>query len=86
MRAWACACVPGRARAWQVGGLDLKDDDFRWVTSKLCAAVGRDCPVVSVLEGGYGCWDQAADTYDRATLASGCAAHVSALCAHARGR
>ena len=67
-----------------VGGLDLTDDDFRWVTSKLCGAVGKGCPVVSVLEGGYGTWDDGEQTYNRATLASGCAAHVSALCAHVR--
>lgn len=67
-----------------VEGLDLTDEDFRWVTTRLCAAVGSKCPVVSVLEGGYGTWDAKAQTYDRSTLASGCAAHVSALCAHVR--
>ena len=67
-----------------VGGLDLSDEDFRWVTQKLCNAVGKTCPVVSVLEGGYGTYDASKNTYNRATLASGCAAHVSALCAHAR--
>ena len=69
-----------------VGGLDLTDEDFRWVTKKLCAAIGKSCPVVSVLEGGYGTWDRKIGTYDRATLASGAAAHVSALAAHVRGR
>ena len=68
-----------------VGGLDLTDDDFRWVTSRLCSTVGRDCAIVSVLEGGYGTWDDASGKYDRTSLASGCAAHVSALSAHARG-
>ena len=67
-----------------VGGLDLTDEDFKWVTQRLCAAVGPECPVVSVLEGGYGTWEAAIDTYNRATLASGCAAHVAALCAHSR--
>ena len=67
-----------------VMGLDLTDDDFRWVTKKLCAAVGPRGAVVSVLEGGYGTFDEALDTYDRETLASGCAAHVSALAAYAR--
>jgi acetoin utilization deacetylase AcuC-like enzyme len=67
-----------------VGGLDLTDDDFRWVTTRLCAAVGPDCSVVSVLEGGYGTFDEERGAYDRKTLASGAAAHVSALCAHAR--
>ena len=46
-----------------VGGLDLLDDDFRWITTRLCAAVGVDCPVVSVLEGGYGTWDAEEATY-----------------------
>ena len=48
-----------------VEGLDLTDEDFRWVTTRLCAAVGSKCPVVSVLEGGYGTWDAKAQTYDR---------------------
>jgi hypothetical protein len=47
-----------------VGGLDLLDDDFRWITTRLCAAVGVECPVVSVLEGGYGTWDAGEATYD----------------------
>ena len=60
-----------------VGGLDLTDDDFRWVTTRLCATVGKSCGVVSVLEGGYGTWDADEGKFDRSSLASGCAAHVS---------
>ena len=64
----------------EVGGLDLTDDDFRWVTELVCERVGRDkCAVVSVLEGGYGAWDEGRGAYDRAGLARGCAAHVAAL-------
>ena len=68
-----------------VGGLDLSDNDYIWMTKKMCAAVGPKCAIVSVLEGGYGCWDDALGTYNRESLASGCQAHVSALAAHARG-
>ena len=67
-----------------VGGLDLTDDDFRWVTRKMLETTGPQCPCVSVLEGGYGCWSEELGTYDRTTLASGAAAHVSALARHAR--
>ena len=65
-----------------MAGLDLRPDDFEWATQRLCAAAR--CPVVSVLEGGYGAWDDAAGAYDRASLARGCAAHARALIAHAR--
>ena len=37
-----------------MGGLDLKRDDFRWVTAQLCGAAcgtNKACAVVSVLEG-----------------------------------
>ena len=68
----------------EVGGLDLSSDDFRWVTARLCAAVGPLCPIVSVLEGGYGAWDHDESAYDRSCLVQGCAAHVQALVAHAR--
>jgi acetoin utilization deacetylase AcuC-like enzyme len=68
----------------EVGGLDLSSDDFRWVTARLCAAVGPRCPIVSVLEGGYGAWDHDESSYDRSCLVQGCAAHVQALVAHSR--
>ena len=68
-----------------VGGLDLKRDDFRWVTAQLCGAVRKACAVVSVLEGGYGTLGEMG-TYNRNTLSSGCVAHVEALCNHARTR
>ena len=41
-----------------LGGLRLDADDFDRVTARLCAvaaALPHRCPVVSVLEGGYGC-------------------------------
>ena len=69
-----------------VGGLDLTDNDYIWVTKKLCAAVGNRCPVVSVLEGGYGCWDSSLGGFNRESLVSGCQAHVSTLAAHTRGK
>ena len=68
-----------------MGGLDLKRDDFRWVTSQLCGAVGKACAIVSVLEGGYGTL-KGEEVWNRATLSGGCVAHVEALCNHARAR
>jgi len=47
--------------------LNLNDDDFGWVTGALRSAT--DCPVVSVLEGGY----------DLRALARSVAAHLDAL-------
>tara|TARA_B100000780_G_C20907077_1_gene361061 strand:- start:306 stop:557 length:252 start_codon:yes stop_codon:yes gene_type:complete len=72
-----------------VGGLDLKRDDFRWVTAQLCGAAcgtNKACAVVSVLEGGYGTFKEEMGAYNRNTLSSGCVAHVEALCNHARTR
>ena len=69
-----------------IGGLDLTDDDFHWVTTRVCESLSDTCAVVSVLEGGYGAWDESAGAYDRASLASGCAAHVRALAEHSRAR
>ena len=63
-------------------GLDLEPVDYEWATQRLCAA-GVGARVVSVLEGGYGCWDEAAGRYNRRTLADACAAHARALLAHA---
>ena len=34
----------------------------------MAITLGRSCAVVSVLEGGYGTWDDELGTYDRATL------------------
>lgn len=38
-----------------LAGLELQDDDFAWVTERLCDLAGEFCGgrVVSVLEGGY---------------------------------
>ena len=36
-------------------------------------------PIVSVLEGGYGRYDEHRDLYDRKSLATTAAAHVQAL-------
>lgn len=54
-----------------VGGLDLTEDDFAWVTGKLLEVADRHAKgrVVSVLEGGY----------DLRALASSTAAHVKVL-------
>ena len=54
-----------------LAGLNLKDDDFRWITDELVriAEAGCDGRIVSILEGGY----------SLEGLASGCAAHVRAL-------
>ncbi len=51
--------------------LDWRPDDFAWVTHRLMEVADRRCGgrIVSLLEGGY----------DRAGLATGAAAHVSAL-------
>jgi len=54
-----------------LGGLDLAEPDFAWVTLKLLEQAEKSCEgrVVSVLEGGY----------DLAALASSTAVHVQAL-------
>ena len=54
-----------------LAGLNLKDDDFRWITDELVriAEAGCDGRIVSILEGGY--------SLDG--LASGSAAHVRSL-------
>jgi acetoin utilization deacetylase AcuC-like enzyme len=51
--------------------LDWRPEDFSWVTLKLRELANRCCGgrIVSMLEGGY----------DRAGLATGAAAHVTAL-------
>ena len=63
----------------ETAGLDLRPDDFAWATRELVAAVGARCPVVSVLEGGYGRWDDEAGCYDRSGLAACAVAHVRGL-------
>ncbi|MGQ3047175.1 MAG: histone deacetylase family protein [Niveispirillum sp.] len=54
-----------------VGGLDLTEDDFVWVTQKLIEVADRHAKgrIVSVLEGGY----------DLRALANSTAAHVKTL-------
>lgn len=54
-----------------VGGLDLTEDDFVWVTQKLIEVADRHAGgrIVSVLEGGY----------DLRALANSTAAHVKTL-------
>ncbi len=54
-----------------LGGLALETDDFRWITTELCALADRHANgrVASVLEGGY----------DLGALRDGVAAHVAAL-------
>ena len=54
-----------------LASLTLSDDDFNWVTAKLCACAARHSAgkVVSSLEGGY----------NVPALASAAAAHVQAL-------
>jgi acetoin utilization deacetylase AcuC-like enzyme len=51
--------------------LDWRPEDFAWVTLQLREVADRRCGgrIVSMLEGGY----------DRAGLATGTAAHVTAL-------
>jgi acetoin utilization deacetylase AcuC-like enzyme len=54
-----------------LANLNLQDEDFAWVTDRLCEIAATHCEgrVVSCLEGGY----------DLAALASAGAAHVDAL-------
>jgi acetoin utilization deacetylase AcuC-like enzyme len=58
-------------RADPLAGLELEEQDFAWVTTRLAEAASRHARgrLVSVLEGGY----------DLKALASSAAAHVSAL-------
>jgi acetoin utilization deacetylase AcuC-like enzyme len=60
-------------RADPLAGLELEDEDFTWVTSRLAEIARRyaDGRMVSTLEGGY----------DLKALAGSAAAHVSALMA-----
>ena len=54
-----------------LAGMNLEDDDYRWVTAELMAVADEACAgrIVSVLEGGY----------SAEGLAGGTAAHVRAL-------
>lgn len=52
-----------------LAGLELTEDDFAWVTRAVIDAVGREVPVVSLLEGGY----------DLDALGRSAAAHVRVL-------
>lgn len=54
-----------------LAGMNLEDDDYRWVTEELMAVADELCAgrIVSVLEGGY----------SAEGLAGGTAAHVKAL-------
>ena len=54
-----------------LAGMNLHEDDFAWVTEKLCDLADRHCKgrVVSSLEGGY----------DLVALGASAAAHVSVL-------
>lgn len=58
-------------RADPLANLNLRKDDFAWVTREICAVAKRVCGgrVVSSLEGGY----------DRDALAASAAAHMQAL-------
>lgn len=58
-------------RADPLGGLNLNEDDFAWVTGQICDLADRFCDgrIVSCLEGGY----------DLAALAASTAAHVDVL-------
>lgn len=56
-----------------LGGLELEDDDYGWITRELCAIADGACngKVISLLEGGY----------DLQALGTASAAHVKALTA-----
>jgi acetoin utilization deacetylase AcuC-like enzyme len=58
-------------RADPLAGLELEEQDFAWVTSRLLETARRHCQgrLVSILEGGY----------DLRALAASAAAHVDAL-------
>jgi acetoin utilization deacetylase AcuC-like enzyme len=57
-----------------LANLQLTEDDFAWVTRRLCEIADRHCAgrIVSSLEGGY----------DLAALAESTAAHVAVLMDH----
>jgi hypothetical protein len=68
-------CVEGAA------GTDLLPEDYGFAT-KAIRDMARACcggRLVSVLEGGYGCWDNELQVYDRDVLVKCCLAHVRAL-------
>ena len=54
-----------------LAGMNLTEDDFSWITQRLCDLAAKYCKgrVVSCLEGGY----------DLEALAASAAAHVSIL-------
>ena len=54
-----------------LAGIELTDDDYAWITDRLCAIAQSRCEgrLVSILEGGY----------DLDALASSVSAHVAAL-------
>ncbi|MCF6316238.1 MAG: histone deacetylase family protein [Marinosulfonomonas sp.] len=58
-------------RADPLAGLEWGDDDFRWLTSRICDVADKVCDgrIVSTLEGGY----------DLDALAASVAAHVEVL-------
>lgn len=60
-----------------LGGLNLTEDDFTWITQKLCDLAEKHCQgrVVSCLEGGY----------DLDALAASARAHVEVLMERANG-
>ena len=59
-----------------LGGLDWDEDDFTWLTRRLCQIAADQCGgrLVSALEGGY----------DLDALAASVAAHVAELMEHSR--
>jgi hypothetical protein len=68
-------CVDG------VSGSDLLPEDYAFAT-EVIGDVAKACcngRIVSVLEGGYGSWDDATQAYDRGVLVESCVAHVRAL-------
>lgn len=61
-----------------LGGLDWREEDFRWLTAAICDLADASCSgrVVSCLEGGY----------DLGALAASVVAHVEELGDPARGK
>ena len=59
-----------------VSGLDLTPNDFRKVTSILSSLCPR---VISILEGGYGCFQQDTGRFDRTLLVNCCLEHIKGL-------
>jgi hypothetical protein len=68
-------CVEG------VAGTDLLPEDYAFATKAIRDMAQACCGgrVVSVLEGGYGSWDDVLQGYDRDVLVRCCMAHVHAL-------